>query len=192
MDACQPTQSPRPPQFHPQNPTTQPTQQIFGGFTTTPWAINVNAHGPEYYGTGESFLWRRLNEGRDSNDRIQQEEDGREPPQPQLPQQQQRRRRASTAAARAMLGGVDVFPWSRENNLNMLSTERSLAMGGGGGEYGLYLGENFESGVSGACETFGNPPLAAKGKHFEVLDLEWCVELIGLWIVVAFGGWMIQ
>lgn len=75
-----------------------------------------------------------------------------------------------------MRGGVDLFPWSRENNFIMLSTERSIAMGGGGGEYGLFLGENFEKGVSGSCETFLNPPLVAKGKHFDVLDVEWCVD----------------
>lgn len=149
----------------------QTQQQVFGGFTTTPWAVNVSAMGPEYYGNGESFLYKL----RDSSaTRIQQEE---EPRQPQNQQQQNQQRKGLTAAGKAVLGGIEVFPWSRENNYCMLSTERSVAMGGGGGEYGLYVGENFEAGVSGPCETFGNPQLS-KGKHFEVLDLEWCVGAI--------------
>lgn len=141
---------------------------MFGGFTTTPWAVNVTALGPEYYGTGESFLYK-LKGG--SSTQIQQEEE------PRQRNQNQQQRKGLTAAGKAVLGGIQVFPWSRENNYCMLSTERSVAMGGGGGEYGLYVGENFEAGVSGACETFGNPQLS-KGKHFEVLDLEWCVGAI--------------
>jgi len=141
--------------------------EVFGGFTTTPWAVNVTATGPAYYGTGESFLFK-LNGGREQ----QQQQIQREEEQPQ----QQHPKNKETAAARAVRGGIEVFPWSRHNNYNMMSTETSLAMGGGGGSYGLFIGENFESGVSGSCETYLNPPLASTGRHFDVLDLEWCVR----------------
>ena len=42
---------------------------------------------------------------------------------------------------------------------------------GGGGHFGLWLDEAFEYGSSGACETFGNPPLA-RDESFRVLKVE--------------------
>jgi hypothetical protein len=171
---------------------------VFGGFTTTPWAVTVTAQGPEYYGTGESFLYSLTSDSRSSSSsssssssiggQIQQEEEHQHQHQHQQQQHQHqhqhqhqqppRRNGGGTAAARTARGAIQVYPWSRENNLNMLSWSGGIAMGGGGGQYGIFLGENFESGVSGACMTYLNPPLAAKGKHFDVLDLEWCV---GAW-----------
>lgn len=132
--------------------------EVFGGVTTTPWAVHMTAAGPDYYGTGESFLYALGQEQEDTQGKVRREGSG------------------GGGAARVALGGIEVFPWSRENNLNMLSTETSIGMGGGNGEYGLLLGENFESGVSGPSETYGNPQLS-RHKHFDVLNVEcWSLE----------------
>jgi hypothetical protein len=71
-------------------------------------------------------------------------------------------------------GNVRVFPWTSRNGLVMLATGSALALGGGGGDFGLYLDDDLSRGTTGACETFGNAPLCSQDQ-FEVA----CVELWG-------------
>lgn len=53
----------------------------------------------------------------------------------------------------------------------MLATDESVAFGGGGGSFGLLLEDDFASGCTGPCETFGNEPLCSESM-FQVATLE--------------------
>ena len=49
----------------------------------------------------------------------------------------------------------------------MHCAEDSIAMGGGGGAFGLYVEDDFSRGSTGTCGTFGNCPLCPS-TEFEV------------------------
>lgn len=51
------------------------------------------------------------------------------------------------------------------------SANKVIAMGGGGGSFGLCIEDDFRRGSTGRCETFGNDPLCLDDQ-FDVLELE--------------------
>jgi len=63
--------------------------------------------------------------------------------------------------------------WTEKNNFFMYSNEDSVAVGGGRGIYGLWLGRQWGQGSSERCDTFFNPPLAASTPRFSIQ----CVEV---------------
>lgn len=115
--------------------------EVFGGFAAEPWQQKV-----DYYGSGESFVFRVS-------------------PSPT----------PGTAAAQSSSAleskQVEVFPWTYENNFFMLSNKEQLAMGGGQDGFAFVLDADFISGSSRSSATFRNPPLTA-GDSFRVLNLE--------------------
>jgi hypothetical protein len=86
---------------------------ICGIFSAVPWCPST-----EYYGTGETFVFKVL---------------------------------AS--------GAVDVYRWTRANDLICFSDDSTLAAGGGGGGFGLALNDDLSRGFTNACDTFGNGKL---------------------------------
>ena len=66
---------------------------------------------------------------------------------------------------------VRYFPWTASNNLVMMATDTYIALGGGGGSFGLYLDDDFSRGTTGACETYANAPLCSQ-EDFEVSTIE--------------------
>ena len=79
----------------------------------------------------------------------------------------------------AVGGGADaerapalrVFRWTGANSYFMHCSDDAIAMGGGGGAFGLCVEDAFARGSTGACATYGNGPLCAAGT-FEVLNFE--------------------
>lgn len=84
---------------------------------------------------------------------------------------------------------INIYRWQGANDYNQLlvvNNEGRLAMGGGGhsGSFGLCVEDYFGRGTSGACATFGNPPLGhvqdktdfgendIMESYFEILELE--------------------
>lgn len=58
----------------------------------------------------------------------------------------------------------------------MLCDASFFSIGGGDGNYGLWLDDNFDRGISSTCLTFGNEPLSDQGKKFDILGVElWAV-----------------
>mmetsp|Transcript_23580 Transcript_23580/g.39015 ORF Transcript_23580/g.39015 Transcript_23580/m.39015 type:complete len:787 (-) Transcript_23580:382-2742(-) len=134
--------------------------EVFGSFTSEPWRKNWN-----YFGTGESFLWRM---------------------------RQSRNTPCHSIIDQAQLESeLDVFPWTGENNCVQLCTHDKIAVGGGtttsekkedpppGGEiaygFGLAVGRDLHHGTSSHCATFGSPPLSKNhqdGSPFEIMNLE--------------------
>ena len=53
----------------------------------------------------------------------------------------------------------------------MLATDEYVALGGGGGSFGLLLEDDFARGSTGPCQTFANDPLCS-AEHFEVATFE--------------------
>jgi hypothetical protein len=101
---------------------------VFGGFL----AAEIK-QSPDYYGSGECFLYRFDSEGE-----------------------------------------MTTYRWTGANEFFILSTGRSLAMGGGGDGFGFVIDADFEGGETSACKTFDNPPLAARSPsgHFKIQDIE--------------------
>ena len=65
---------------------------------------------------------------------------------------------------------VGVYRWTRANELFILSSERQLAIGGGGG-FGLQLDDDLDNGVSNPCATFENLRLSST-EFFKTLNVE--------------------
>lgn len=53
----------------------------------------------------------------------------------------------------------------------MLANDEHIALGGGGGSFGLFLEDDFRSGTTGPCHTFDNTPLCSE-EIFEVFCFE--------------------
>jgi len=66
---------------------------------------------------------------------------------------------------------VVVYPWTGANQLVMHATDDHVALGGGGGAFGLFLDDDFMGGATGACETFDNAPLCSQ-EQFECATVE--------------------
>ncbi|XP_048880112.1 LOW QUALITY PROTEIN: oxidation resistance protein 1a [Brienomyrus brachyistius] len=70
----------------------------------------------------------------------------------------------------------EVFRWTGDNMFFIKGDMDSLAFGGGGGEFGLWLDGDLYHGRSHSCKTFGNPMLSKK-EDFYVQDIEiWSFE----------------
>jgi hypothetical protein len=151
--------------------------EVFGSFTAQPWRKNWN-----YFGTGESFLWKmRRNRLVKCHSIIEQAQ---------------------------MESEVDMFPYTGENKYIQLCTHDRIAVGGGSpddqaaekkdemgdvavpsfeGEnpattfkaheygFGLSIENDLLSGSTRPCVTFGSPSLSEKhsdGSRFEIVNLE--------------------
>lgn len=66
---------------------------------------------------------------------------------------------------------IETYPWTGANNYFIMCSEQSMAMGGGGGSFGLFVDEDFSRGSSGPSETYGNPQLATTSE-FDIVNFE--------------------
>jgi len=148
--------------------------EVFGSFTSTPWRRNWN-----YYGNGESFLWRMR--------RSRSEKDAQ----------------SSVLDQAKLESELDVFYWTGQNELVQYCTHDMIAIGGGSiaidggspsedtrddqdeqrksppiadrGGFGLAIDSELLRGTSSPCGTFSSPPLSRthpNGSPFEVLNVE--------------------
>jgi len=67
---------------------------------------------------------------------------------------------------------VDVFEWTYDNYFFMWSNQKQIAMGGGGGQFGFVLDEDFAFAESNPCDTFGNPCLTTHNCPFAIAQVE--------------------
>ena len=134
--------------------------EVFGCFTTEPWRKNWN-----YFGGGESFLWRMRHSRREKHmsiiDQAQSESE------------------------------IDVYPYTGENNCIQLCTHDKIAVGGGTADssstsidtkvkdhewgFGLTIESDMIHGTSSPSLTFGSPSLSVEhsdGSRFEIINLE--------------------
>lgn len=70
---------------------------------------------------------------------------------------------------------VKAYKWTGRNRYVQIcdASKKLLAFGGGGkeGEFGLCVENDFRTGSTGKCDTFGNEPLCSEDR-FEVLNVE--------------------
>jgi hypothetical protein len=66
---------------------------------------------------------------------------------------------------------VEIYRWSKENHLFVLSDRTHFAIGGGGDGFALQLDEDLDTGVSTSSATYRNPILSS-GEFFRVLNVE--------------------
>jgi len=57
---------------------------------------------------------------------------------------------------------VETFKWTGENNFFIKGSKDSLAIGSGGGNFGLWLDEDLYHGRSHPCSTYSNPQLTSQ------------------------------
>jgi hypothetical protein len=135
--------------------------EVFGSFTSQPWRKSWN-----YFGTGESFLWRM---------------------------RQSRNSQCHSIIDQAHLESeLDVYPWTGENNCVQLCTHDKIAVGGGtvasekkdethpddetfSYGFGLAIERELLHGTSSHCATFSSPPLSLShqdGSPFEIVNIE--------------------
>ena len=73
------------------------------------------------------------------------------------------------------VGNVVVYKWTGGNSFFQLcdATKGQIAMGGGGGgEFGVCVDDDFMRGTSGACGTFGNEGPLSDEPCFDVINFE--------------------
>jgi hypothetical protein len=148
--------------------------EVFGSFTSSPWRKNWN-----YYGNGESFLWRMR--------RSRSEKDAQ----------------FSVLDQAKLESELDVFQWTGSNDLVQYCSHDIMAIGGGSirednrddgpdeqrdlppqntvftnankGGFGLAIDSELLRGTSSSCATFDSPPLSKShlnGSPFEILNIE--------------------
>ncbi|KAG1460334.1 hypothetical protein G6F46_003227 [Rhizopus delemar] len=66
---------------------------------------------------------------------------------------------------------IKVFPWTGKNDYMILCNTTFIAMGGGDGQFGLWLTSDMETGYSTACPTFDNECLSSKSQ-FRCIEME--------------------
>jgi hypothetical protein len=138
--------------------------EVFGAFTSEPWRKNWN-----YFGGGESFLWRMRHTRKEKTHSIIDQ-------------------------AR-MESEIDVYPYTGANNSIQLCTHDRLGIGGGNGDeayedtvfqdgkpikahqwgFGLTIDSDMLHGTTSPCVTFSSPSLSiehADGSVFEIINLE--------------------
>ena len=141
--------------------------EVFGSFTSEPWRKNWN-----YFGTGESFLWKMRRSRLEKTHGILEQAH--------------------------LESEVDVYPYTGENRYIQLCTHDRIAVGGGtplekkeGDEvmtldsgllvkphewgFGLAIAADFLTGTSSPCVTFGSPGLSnahQDGSIFEIVNME--------------------
>ena len=138
--------------------------EVFGAFTSEAWRKNWN-----YFGNGESFLWRMRHT---------------------------RKERTHSIIDQAQLESeIDVYPYTGENNCIQLCTHDKIAVGGGthgtgscsakaldGSPisrtewgFGITIQEDMLHGTTSPCITFASPSLSLEhsdGSIFEIVNLE--------------------
>lgn len=124
--------------------------EVFGAFTSTAWK-----HSADYYGSGESFLWRMKHD---------------------------RRTLCTSVFDQANLESeVDFFPWTGSNYLVQYCSKERLALGGGdsrkvsNGGFAVAIESTMLYGTSTQSGTFDNPPLSkvhTNGTPFEIVNME--------------------
>jgi len=138
--------------------------EVFGAFTSAPWRKSWN-----YFGNGESFLWRMRHNRKEKTHSI-------------IDQAQ-------------LESEIDVFPYTGENDCIQLCTHDKIAVGGGTGDngfgsptaldgtsihhtewgFGLTIHDDMLQGTTSPCITFGSPSLSLEhpdGSLFEIVNLE--------------------
>jgi len=74
-------------------------------------------------------------------------------------------------------GSLKMYPTSGNNEYFIHSEPDFIAIGGGNGNYGLYIDEDIQNGQSDECTAFFNEPLSSS-VHFQILTLEvWSFEM---------------
>ena len=109
----------------------------YGAYCACEWK-----HAAAYYGSGESFLFSvggsGSSSGRGSNSGRNSGNGG------------------GTSGADSSNLVITPFKWTGMNTLFQFSNDDQLAIGGGGGGFGLLLKDDFDIAESLPCETYGN------------------------------------
>ncbi|KAJ1965902.1 oxidation resistance protein 1 [Dimargaris xerosporica] len=112
---------------------------VFGGYLSEPLKPS-----PNYYGSGECFLWKAMANNAPLADVARTASAS-----------------STTTASTAVTdyNDVKVFKWTGNNDYLILCEPNFIAMGGGTGKFGLWIDSEFDQGFSAFCPTFHNEPL---------------------------------
>ncbi|XP_041104602.1 oxidation resistance protein 1-like isoform X3 [Polyodon spathula] len=143
--------------------------QVFGALASEPFKVSDC-----FYGTGETFLFTFCPEFEATAfSGVEYSEDVARG---QKRWSKLRPPRKLFCETDLRLGHNKVFKWTGDNMFFIKGDMDSLAFGGGGGEFGLWLDGDLYHGRSHSCKTFGNHTLSKK-EDFYVQDIEiWSFE----------------
>jgi hypothetical protein len=134
---------------------------IFGAFNTETWKPHYGEL--EYFGSGQSFLFTFA--------RKQQQQHGHN--------------------NHNNIPEIEAYMWTGANSYFMLATDESIAVGGGGKGFGLFIDGDFKAGTTARCTTFGNVPLVSKssdskktGDGDDDEEVEFICKIVELWAFV--------
>ena len=152
---------------------------ILGGFADSTWERQKGFDGRTFFGGGQSFLFsvKSKYDLNDTNEYKSEEE--YLGPSNDVAQ-------VNDIEVEAGADRLNIYKWTGANGYNQLLCYNNsrIAMGGGGesGAFGLCIENYFCKGSSGACDTFGNPPLgeirSSNGdfglleNYFEVIEMD--------------------
>jgi len=79
-------------------------------------------------------------------------------------------------------GKLEAWHWTKQNNLFMLASDDSLAMGGGGSGFGLYVdGLDLGAGMTSKCLTYGNDKPLVPGEDNGEDAVDFKCQVIEVW-----------
>lgn len=119
--------------------------EVFGGYASSAWKVSS-----QYYGDGQCFVFHFGEQPGDKGLGEGEEDDPH---------------------CIHHFTSMTQYMWSGLNTYFQWTSDRSLGLGGGGGAFGLFLGDDFEEGTSGRSQTFENVPLCTRG-DFRVQNIE--------------------
>jgi hypothetical protein len=121
--------------------------EVFGGYASCPWKECSKG---QYFGTGECFLFKL-----DDSFRKKNENNLSEPVEGKLQH----------------FDTLTKYSWTGANAFFQYSTKSGIGLGGGGDDFGLFIGDDFAEGCTGRCTTFDNEPLCS-ASDFDICQVE--------------------
>lgn len=154
--------------------------EILGGFVDSTWKPQPHQLRPGFFGGGECFLYK-VNDI-DSNKIVSDRQPSKHNAVVYETYSQHEESRFSDNARNLL----SIYKWTNANDYNQYldhsENYERLAIGGGGksGSFGLCVEDCFTRGTTGACDTFGNPPLvnnnaavaSTRESCFEIIEME--------------------
>lgn len=122
--------------------------EILGGFASATWRVHEEL-GPggrrSYFGTGQSFVFASH-------------------PATTSTMKEQVQSTGVAEKSNDDSSELHVYKWTGDNDYcQICDNDRGTLCMGGVGEFGWIVSDNFTTGQTGACATFGNPPLCTNG-----------------------------
>jgi len=145
--------------------------EILGGFADGTWRDDARSKSKSYFGSGLSFVYHydTKESNKDTKGIAETDSTG---PCSHIEMEQETKEVEAVAKAQSSTQELKVYKWSGSNTYcQYCDVQKGKIAMGGGGSFGLTVGEWFSRGSTGRCNTFDNPPLSTE-ETFDVWEFE--------------------